>query len=389
LKQVYMDYAGASPVDTRVRETMEPFYTTIYGNPSSMHSFGREAGEALESAREKVAGLISAPKSKNIIFTSGATEATNLAIKGIADRSGEKKEIIISAIEHISVTNVCRYFQKQGFTIKTIGVDEYGFIDLEELKNAISKDAALVSVMYANNEIGTVQPVREVGEICGDAGVPFHCDGTAAGGKIPVNVSADNIDLLTISSNDMYGPKGAGALYMRDGLRTEPLIHGGGQERGIRSGSENLPGIVGMGAAADLAKKEMNLRAKHLISLRNPLIKGILDSIPESYLNGHPEQRLPNNTHIRFSYIEGESIILSLDIIGVSAASGSACTSKTLDPSKCLTSIGLSHEEAHGSLQMTLGPSNTMEDVKYVVDNLPAIIKRLRAMSPLAPREEN
>jgi len=389
LKTVYLDFAGATPVDPRVRDGMEPFYSEIYGNPSSMHSFGREAAEALESAREKVAGLLSAPKSKNIVFTSGATEATNLAIKGIAGRSSNKKEIIISAIEHISVTNVCRYFQKQGFTIKTVGVDEYGFIDLEELKKAVSKETALVSVMYANNEIGTIQPVREVGAITEDAGVPFHCDATAAVGKIPVNVVGDKIDMLTISSNDMYGPKGVGALYMRDGLRTEPLLHGGGQERGIRSGTQNLPGIAGMGTAAELAEKEMEKRAAHLISLRDPLIKGILDSVPESYLNGHPKKRLPNNAHIRFSYIEGESIILSLDMIGVAAASGSACTSKTLEASKCLTAIGLSHEEAHGSLQMTLGPSNAMEDVKYVLDNLPAIIKRLRAMSPLAPREEN
>jgi cysteine desulfurase len=384
-----MDYAGASPVDHRVNEAMEPYFSEVFGNPSSMHSTGREAGEALESAREKVASLVSAKKSKNIIFTSGATEATNLAIKGIATRSKEKKEIIVSAIEHISVTNVCRYFQKQGFTITTLPVDEYGFVNLESLKESLSKETALVSVMYANNEIGTIEPVREISGIARDAGVPFYCDATAACGKIPVDVARDNIDMLTISSNDIYGPKGMGALYIRDGLRLEPLIHGGGQERGIRSGTENLPGIVGMGAAADLSEKEMKNRAEKLRDLRDPLIKGILESVPESYLNGHSTKRLPNNAHIRFSYIEGESIILSLDMIGVSAASGSACTSKTLEPSKCLTSIGLSHEEAHGSLQMTLGPSNNMEDVKYVVDNLAGIIKRLRAMSPLAPREEN
>ncbi len=389
MKRIYMDYAGSSPVDTRVKEAMEPYFSQVFGNPSSMHSTGREASEALESAREKVASLVSAKRAKNIVFTSGATEATNLAIKGIASRSKDKKEIIVSAIEHISVTNVCRFYQKQGFTITTLPVDEYGFVDLEALKESLSNETALVSVMYANNEIGTIEPVREISGITRDAGVPFHCDATAACGKVPIDAVSDSIDLMTISSNDMYGPKGIGALYIRDGLRLEPLIHGGGQERGIRSGTENLPGIVGMGTAAELAQKEMKANSKRLVGLRDPLIKGILDSTPESYLNGHPSKRLPNNAHIRFSYIEGESIILSLDMIGVSAASGSACTSKTLEPSKCLTSIGLSHEEAHGSLQMTLGPSNNMEDVKYMIDNLPGIIKRLRTMSPLAPREEN
>jgi cysteine desulfurase len=389
VKRIYMDYAGSSPVDTRVKEVMEPYFSQVFGNPSSMHSTGREASEALESAREKVASLLSAKRAKNIVFTSGATEATNLAVKGIASRSKDKKQIIVSAIEHISVTNVCRFYQKQGFTITTLPVDEHGFVDLEALKESLSNETALVSVMYANNEIGTIEPVREISGIARDAGVPFHCDATAACGKIPIDVTSDSADLMTISSNDMYGPKGNGALYIRDGLRLEPLIHGGGQERGIRSGTENLPGIVGMGTAADIAQKEMKANSKKLVGLRDPLIKGILNSIPQSYLNGHPTKRLPNNAHIRFSYIEGESIILSLDMIGVSAASGSACTSKTLEPSKCLTSIGLSHEEAHGSLQMTLGPSNNMEDVKYMLDNLPGIIKRLRTMSPLAPREEN
>ncbi|RMF91041.1 MAG: cysteine desulfurase [Methanobacteriota archaeon] len=384
-----MDYAGSTPVDPRVKEAMEPYFSEVYGNPSSLHSAGREAAEALSKAREQVAGLVNAKAPRNIIFTSGATEATNLAIKGVAARSKDKKEILISAIEHISVVNVCRYLQKQGFTIRTVPVDSYGLLDLEALKEALSEKTALISVMYANNEIGTIEPVREIGGIARDAGVPFHCDATAACGKVPIDVEKERIDLLTISSNDMYGPKGTGALYVRDGIRLEPLIHGGGQERGLRSGTENLPNIAGMGAAAELAGAEMEREGKRLTGLRDTLIKGVLDSIPESYLNGHPKKRLPNNAHFRFSYIEGESIILSLDMIGVQAASGSACTSKTLEPSKCLTAIGLSHEEAHGSLQLTLGRSNTMEDVKYVVDNLPGIIKRLRAMSPLAPKMES
>lgn len=389
MKRIYMDYAGSTPVDARVKEVMERYFEEVFGNPSSLHSAGREASEALEEGREKVASLVGAQANRNIIFTSGATEATNLAIKGIAFRSKEKKHIIISAIEHISVTNVCRFLQKQGFKVTEVPVNELGVIDLEALKEAVTSKTALISVMYANNEIGTLEPVREVGEIARDSKVPFHCDATAACGKVPINVQKENIDLLTISSNDMYGPKGTGALYINDGIRLEPLIHGGGQERGLRSGTENLPNIVGMGVAAEIASKEMGKESKRLIGLRDALIKSILKSIPESYLNGHPENRLPNNAHFRFSYIEGESIILSLDMIGVSAASGSACTSKTLEPSKCLIAIGLSHEEAHGSLQLTLGRSNTMEDVKYLVSNLPDIVKRLRAMSPLAPREES
>jgi len=389
VKRIYMDYAASTPVDPRVREAMEPYFTEVYGNPSSLHSEGQRAAMALEEAREKVASLVAAPKPRNIIFTSGATEATNLAIKGVAQRSKERKRILISAIEHISVVNVCKYLKKQGFEVLEVPVDSYGTVSTEALKEMLTKEVCLVSIMYANNEIGTIEPVREIGEIAREAGVPFHCDATAACGKVPVNVEEDNIDLLTISSNDMYGPKGTGALYVRDGIRLEPLIHGGGQERGLRSGTENLPNIVGMGKAAELAGAEMEKEGKRLMGLRDALIKGVLDSIPESYLNGHPKKRLPNNAHFRFSYIEGESIILSLDMIGVQAASGSACTSKTLEPSRCLTAIGLSHVEAHGSLQLTLGRENTMEDVKYVVDNLPGIIKRLRAMSPLAPKTES
>lgn len=384
-----MDYASSSPVDSRVLKEMQPYFDKLFGNPSSIHSAGREVAEVFEKSREKVAALVGSQAPRNIIFTSGATESINLAIKGTALRSKEKKEILISAIEHISVDNVCKFLIKNGFKVSNIPVDQYGFVKIEALKEMISRDTALISVAYANNEIGTIEPVKEIGEIAADNKVPFHCDGTAAVGKIPVNVVKENIDLLTISSNDMYGPKGTGALYINDGLRLEPLIHGGGQERGIRSGTENIPNIVGMGAAAQIAKDEMSHESDRLKGLRDALIKGILESIPDSYLNGHPKKRIPSNAHIRFSYVEGESIILSLDIIGVQAASGSACTSKTLEPSKCLTTIGLSHEAAHGSLQLSLGKSNTIEEVKYVVDNLPDIIKRLRALSPLAPKEES
>ena len=384
MKRIYMDHAGSTPVDPRVKKEMEPFFEEIYGNPSSIHGTGREAKEALSIAREHVGNLVSSPAPRNIIFTSGATESINLGMKGVLFRAKEKNQIIISTIEHISVPTICKFFVKKGFEVVEVPIDSMGVVNIEALKEAITDKTALISIMYANNEIGTIQHVREIGEIARDKKVPFHCDGTAAVGKIPVEVEKDNIDILSISSNDMGGPKGTGALYVRDGIRLEPLIHGGGQERGLRSGTENLPGIVGFGKAAEIAKAEMNEETKRLKKLRDAIIEGVLGSIKKSYLNGHPENRLPNNANLRFSYIEGESILLSLDMIGIDAASGSACTSKTLEPSKALTSLGLSHEEAHGSLQLTLGRSNTLEDVKYLVDNLPDIVERLRAMSPLA-----
>ena len=388
MRRVYMDHTAGMPVDERVLEVMMPYFTQNYGNPSSIHSFGNEARRAIDESRSKVAELIGAEKKEEIVFTSGGTESNNLTIKGVAYRNKDKgNHIITSSIEHMSVINTCKHLSKQGFEVTYLPVDKHGTVDIEALKKEITEKTVLVSIMYANGEIGTIEPIKEIGEIAHSKGAFFHVDAVAAAGQIPINVQDENIDLLSLSSNDMYGPRGVGALYIKAGTRVLPIIQGGGQERGLRSGTENLPGIVGMGKATEIAKTEMKPAAERLPKLRDRFIKGILDSIPESYLNGHPTKRLPNNVNIRFSYIEGESLILSLDMEGVACSSGSACTSKTLEPSHALLAIGLAHEEAHGSLLFTLGKQNTEEDVKYVLGLLPKIVKRLRAISPLTPKE--
>jgi len=383
-----MDYAAGKPVDERVLEAMMPYFNQKYGNPSSVHSFGNEARKTIDEARGRVAELTGAERTNEIIFTSGGTESNNLAIEGVAYRNKAKgNHIITSSIEHMSVMNTCKHLSKQGFEVTYLPVDRHGFVDLQALEKEITDKTILVSIMYANGEIGTVEPIGKIGEIAHRKGAYFHVDAVAATGQIPMDVKKENIDLLSLSSNDMYGPRGVGALYVRTGAGVQPVVYGGGQERGLRSGTENLPGIVGMGKAAEIAKAEMKIEAARLTNLRDKLIKGILDSIPESYLNGHPTERLPNNVNVRFSYIEGESLILSLDMEGVACSSGSACTSKTLEPSHVLLAIGLKHEEAHGSLLFTLGKQNTEDDVKYVLDLLPGIVKRLRKISPLTPKE--
>jgi cysteine desulfurase len=383
-----MDHTAGMPVDQRILEAMLPYFTQNYGNPSSIHSFGNEARRAIDEARSKVAELIGAEKREEIVFTSGGTESNNLAIKGVAYRNKDKgNHIITSSIEHMSVINTCKHLSKQGFKVTYLPVDKYGIVDIEALKKEITDKTILVSIMYANGEIGTIEPIKEIGEIVHSKGAFFHVDAVAAAGQIPIDVQDEGIDLLSLSSNDMYGPRGIGALYIKTGTRILPIIHGGGQERGLRSGTENLPGIVGMGKAAEIAKAKMKTEAERLSKLRDKFIKGILDSILESYLNGHPTKRLPNNVNVRFSYIEGESLILSLDMEGVACSSGSACTSKTLEPSHVLLAIGLKHEEAHGSLLFTLGKQNTEEDIKYVLGLLPNVVKRLRAISPLTPKE--
>ncbi len=376
------------PIDERVLEIMIPYFTLNYGNPSSIHSFGNEPRRAIDEARSKIADLIGAEKKEEIIFTSGGTESNNLAIKGIAYRNKDKgQHIITSAIEHMSVVNTCKHLSKQGFKLTQLRVDKYGIVDTEVLKKEITDKTILVSIIYANGEIGTIEPIKEIGEIAHEKGAFFHVDAVAAAGQIPINVQDENIDLLSLSANDMYGPKGTGALYKKTGTPIMPIMHGGGQERGLRSGTENLPGIVGMGKAAELMKTEMKTEAERLSKLRDAFIKGVLDRIPEAYLNGHSTMRLPNNVNVRFSYIEGESLILGLDMEGVACSSGSACTSKTLEPSHVLLAIGLAHEEAHGSLLFTLGRQNTKEDVKYVLGLLPGIVRRLRAISPLTPKD--
>jgi len=388
LRRVYMDYQAARPVDDRVLKSMEPYATGFFGNPSSLHMLGQEAREAVEDSRLKVARLIGAAKPQEIIFTSGGTESNNLALKGVAARSLEKgNQIVTTAIEHISMINISKYLEKQGFQVSRIPVDHHGTVDVEKLRGAINEKTILVSVMYANGEIGTLEPIREIGEVCEEKGVPLHVDAVAAAGQVPIDVLKENIDLLSLSSNDMYGPKGVGALYVAEGVRLMPLLQGGGQERGLRSGSENVPGIVGMGKAAELAQAEMADEAERLTRLRDRLIKGVLETVPSSFLNGHPVLRLPNNANLRFSYVEGESLLLSLDMEGIAASSGSACTSKTLEPSHVLTAIGLLHEQAHGSLLFSLGKGNTEDDVEYVLEVLPGIVRRLRTISPLTPRE--
>lgn len=388
MRKVYMDNGAGMPLDSKVFEAMKPYFFEDYGNPSSSHSCGNVAKSAISSALEKVAQLVGADKPREIIFTSGGTESNNLAIKGVAYRNKAKgNHIITTAIEHMSVINICKYLQKQGFEITSISVDKQGLVDLEKVKEAITDKTILISVMYANGEIGTIQPIAEIGKLAKENDIVFHVDAVAAAGKVPINVKEENIDLLTLSSNDLYGPKGVGALYVKKGTKIISIIQGGGQETGLRSGTENIPGIVGMGKSAELAQQRMESESKRLTKMRDKLIKGVLDKIPYSFLNGHPTQRLPNNANIRFSYIEGESLILGLDMHGIQVSSGSACTSKTLEPSHVLRAIGLPHEQAHGSLVFTMGKQNPQEDVDYVLEVLPDVVKRLRALSPLTPKE--
>jgi len=387
-KKVYMDHIAGKPVDPRAIEAMLPFIREFYGNPSSIHSFGHEPRKALEEARAKIVKLINAERAESIIFTSGATESNNMTVKGVAYRNMDKgKHVIASSIEHMSVINPCKYLKTKGFDVTFLPVDKYGLVDLDSLERELKEETVLVSIQYANGEIGTVQPVREISQIVHRKNAYLHVDATAANGQVPIDVQKDGIDLLTLSSNDMYGPKGVGALYIRSGVRIEPIIHGGGQERGLRSGTENVPSIVGFGKAAEIAVNEMQSESERLIRLRDKLIKGLLESIPYAFLNGHPTNRLPDNAAVRFNFIEGESILLSLDMMGVAASSGSACTAKTLEPSHVLLATGLKHEEAHGSVLFTLGRQNTEDEVDYVVQVMPDIVKRLRAMSPLTPKE--
>ncbi|MDH7564397.1 MAG: cysteine desulfurase family protein [Candidatus Bathyarchaeota archaeon] len=387
-KRIYMDHSSGKPVDDRAVEAMLLYMQKSYGNPSSLHGMGQEARKALDEARTKIAELINAERKETIVFTSGATESNNLAIKGVAYRNKDKgTRILASRIEHMSVINPCRYLTTKGFEAVFLPVDGYGFLDLGALEEKLAENTVLVSVAYANGEIGTTQPIGEISKIVHSKKAYLHVDAAAACGQIPIDVRAEGIDLLTISSNDTYGPKGTGALYIKDGTRLEPLMHGGGQEKGLRSGTENIPAIVGFGKAAELAKKEMSTRAERLTRLRDKLIKGLLEAVPYSYLNGHPTRRLPDNVSVRYSFIEGESMLLSLEMEGVLASSGSACTAKTLEPSHVLLAIGLKHEEAHGSLMFTLGRQNTEEEVNHVIAVMPGIVKRLRAMSPLTPKK--
>lgn len=378
-RKVYMDYMNGCPMDERVIEAMIPYYSATFASPSSQHSSGIRAREALEEARQKVAHLINAKE--DIIFTSGATESNNLAITGAAHHSKKGNHIISTAIEHVSVLNPLKQLEKEGFRISFIPVDKEGIVSIETLKEEITDQTILLSVIYASGEIGTIEPIQEIGRVARHHNILFHVDATAAASQLPIDVEKENIDLLTLSSNALYGPKGVGALYVGS-TEIRPMVLGGGQERGLRSGSENMPGIVGMGKACEICKGEMHHYAEKMKRLRDRLIDETL-KMEETYLNGHRTLRLPNNASFRFSYIEGESIILTLDMYGISAATGSACTSRTLQPSHTLLALGLRPEETHGSLLLTLGRENTDEDVDYVLGYLPKAVGRLREMSPL------
>jgi cysteine desulfurase len=380
---IYLDHQSACPVDPRAAKFAEGFQRE-FGNPSALHSRGLAARVALEDARAKVAQLINAESPETIIFTGGATEANNLAIRGLAQRNAAKgKKLLASSIEHISVLNPLKDLKKMGFDMSLVPVDCAGIIDLTLLESMISKDTVLTSLMYANGEIGTIQPIKEASDLIHEKGMFLHVDAAAACGKIPVDVQQDGIDLLTISSNDLYGPQGAGALYVKPGVRIQPVIFGGGQERGLRAGTENLFALAGFGEAAKLAKQEMAEESSRLSPIRDDLIKEIL-KIEDAYLTGHATKRLPNHASFRFSRIEGESILLTMDaMFNIQVSTGSACSSRTLEPSHVLLAIGLKHEEAHGSMVMTLGKSNHPDQIPAIVAAVNQTVQRLRAISAM------
>jgi len=386
MKRIYMDYSATTPVDKEVMDEMAPYFGKYFGNPSSIHSFGRDAYDAIEKSRSKIADILNADTDE-IIFTSGGTESDNLGIMGVAYFNKDKRKrkgnnIITSSIEHPAVLETCKYLEKQGFNIKYLPVDKYGLIKIEDLEEAISKDTFLITIMYANNEIGTIEPINEIGQIANKYDVLFHTDGVQAICKIPIDVKKLNIDLLSISSHKIYGPKGVGALYIRKGVKIHSLTHGGGQEKGLRSSTYNTPGIVGLGKACELGKIRLKEDMSQLKYLRDELIKNTL-KIELSYLNGHPIKRLVNNANFCFEAIEGESLNMMLDEKGIASATGSACSSKNLQASHVLTAIGLNPEKAHGSLRLTLGRENTEQDIKYIDNVLPDVVENLRKLSPL------
>lgn len=386
MNRIYLDYAATTPTDPQVIEAMKPYFSEKFGNPSSIHSFGQEAKAAIEDAREKVVRLIGA-RPEELVFTSGGTEADNFALEGVAFANEKKgNHIIISAIEHHAVTKCCEFLKKRGFQVTYLTVDKYGLVDPADVRKAITDKTILVSIMHANNEVGTVEPIAEIAKVAKEKGVYFHTDAVQTAGHIPVNVNDLGVDLLSMSAHKLYGPKGVGALYVRKGTRMVSFLHGGGQENNRRASTENVPGIVGFGVTAEIALQKMNNGENtKLIPLRDKLIRGILEKIPDSLLNGHPTQRLPNNVNVSIKYVEGESMLLNLDMLGIAASSGSACTSGSLDPSHVLLAIGLPHEIAHGSLRFTLGKYTTEAEIDYVLEHLPKIIEKLRKMSPLYP----
>lgn len=381
MKKIYLDYAATTPIDPRVVKAMQPYLVEKFGNTMSLHSFGQEAKFALDQSRQVLADLINADPNE-IIFTGSATESNNLALKGVAFANKNKgNHIIISSIEHACIIESAKWLKSQGFEITKLPVDKHGLVNPADVEKAITEKTILVSVMHASNEIGTVEPIAKIGEICRQKGVYFHTDAAQSLGKIPVDVKKMNIDLLTASSHKMYGPKGAALLYVREGIKLVPLLHGGGQENGLRSSTVNVPAIVGFARASEICKTEMKKEGARQTKLRDMLIKGIL-KIKGARLNGHPKNRLPNNINTAFPFVEGESLVISLDLEGIACSTGSACSSIKLEPSYVLLSIGLKPEEAHGSLRISLGRFTTEKDTKYLLKVLPKVIKKIRAISP-------
>ncbi len=385
-KIVYMDHAATTYAAPEVVEAMLPYFSEKFGNPSSVYGIGQENKAAVDEARAKVAAAINAEPNE-IYFTAGGTESDNWALKGVAFANIRKgKHIITTAVEHHAILHAAEWLQSQGFEVTYLPVDQYGMVSPADVEKAIRPDTILISVMYANNEVGTIQPIAEIGAIARAHGIYFHTDAVQAVGHVPIDVKAEHIDMLSLSGHKFYGPKGIGVLYIRRGVRIQNLLHGGAQESRHRAGTENVAGIVGLGAAIERAVAAMPEESARLTTMRDHMIRELL-KIPASHLNGHPTQRLPNNVNITFEYIEGEGILLLLNMFGICASTGSACNSASLEPSHVLTAMGVPHEIAHGSVRLTLGERNTEEDVSYVLEKLPEVVGKLRSMSPLTPEE--
>jgi cysteine desulfurase len=382
MKRIYLDHAATTPMHPKVFSAMQDFFTLHFGNPSSLYMIGQQAKDALDRARSQVAKALGAEPGE-IIFTSGGTESDNTAIKGVARALQEKKDhIITSKIEHPAVLETCHFLEKQGFKVTYLDVDKYGMVDPDDVKKAIIDKTALITIMHANNEIGTIEPIEQIGKVCRSKGVYMHTDAVQSFGSLDTDVDTLGVDLLSISAHKFYGPKGTGALYIRKGTRITPLIHGGSQENHKRASTHNVPGIVGMGIAAELAMLEKKERVAHCTKLRDMLIK-IFKGIEYTRLNGHPEKRLPNNCHVIIQYVEGESMLLKLDSVGIEVATGSACSSGSLKPSHVLLALGISQEDSHGSLRLTVGRMTTVNDIEYVAEHIPVVIDELRQMSPI------
>lgn len=382
MKLIYLDHNATTPVDPEVIKAMLPYYQTIFGNASSSHQFGQKARKNIDQLREIIAKFINA-NPEEIVFTSGGTESDNFAIIGICFANEKKgNHIITSQIEHPAVLNTCKYLEKKGFKVTYLPVDKYGIIDLDQLKNSITKETILITIMHANNEIGTILPIAEIGKIAKEKEIYFHTDAVQTIGKIPINVEELNVDLLSLSAHKIYGPKGVGALYIRKGTKIQPLIYGGHHEKNRRAGTENVPGIVGLAKAIEIQKMEMENEINQISKLRDKLYQGIIEKIDCVYLNGHPEKRLANTLNLSFEFVEGESIILNLDLKGVAVSSGSACTSDTLESSHVLKAMNVNPMLTQGAVRFSLGKDNTEEDINYVINILPEIISKLRQMSP-------